>query len=105
MFYLVRKPTCSLEALTNEATDAGRMELVATAERQANPDQDIWDYTEWRLFADHSPTPEEVLAECRKHTEALSPEVIDFVALWPGARHPATTVLERYQLCGPSDTF
>ncbi|HET6844853.1 MAG TPA: hypothetical protein VFK06_24700 [Candidatus Angelobacter sp.] len=90
MFYLVQKPACSLEALCTDSTDRGDLRLVATGELQANTDQDIWDYTAWRLYADHYPSLEEVFDHC---TTLADPRNIDFVFI----RDPHTFNPENFE--------
>lgn len=100
MFYLVTKPGCSLKALTTAGTDTSQMELRAIGARTFQPDEDMWDYTEWRLYTDHGPSDDEVLVACRNATP--NPAIIDFIIFWPGKSanacilHPATlAVIER----------
>lgn len=100
MFYLVTKPACSLKALTTAATAINQMELRAIGARAFKQDEDMWDYTEWRLYTDHAPSDDEVLVACRNATP--NPAIIDFIIFWPGKSadacmlHPATlAVIER----------
>jgi hypothetical protein len=79
MFIVVRGPEWSLRAKCTPLTHVESLQLVASGEREAELSDDICDYTEWRLFADSNPSPEEIIATC----EVLLTPSIQFVFLYP----------------------